>query len=313
MSYKMGDVNNNAKLVDLHVHSTNSDGEQSPDEVIHCAKEAGLSAIAITDHNVFTYTEPFVSEGVQVIPGIEFSAEYYVPAWEETTEIHVVGIFPNGVNDSDFEEIFSEIGDGKEAYICAILDDLATRNIHITMDEVIVAKSKGKHIGRHDIARVLVRKGIEKDIEAAFDHQIGNFSPYYIPSTRYIRYAPMKDVIHQVIASGGIPILAHPYGYSMNEKEIELLIEEFSWLVRQECSGGFESTGTLPAGMEVYYEKYLTEPERMKFLKHMQTRYGLLASAGGDRHREGQPFCTGGSYDLLGKLVAVLRYPRKVT
>lgn len=228
MSYKMGDVNNKVKLVDLHVHSTNSDGEQSPEEVINYAKEAGLSAIAITDHNVFTYEEPFVSEDMQVIPGIEFSVEYYVPAWEESTEIHVIGIFPNGVSASDFEEIFSEIDDGKETYLHAILADLATRNIHITMDEVIVAKSKGKHIGRHDIARVLVRKGIEKDIEAAFDHQIGNFSPYYIPSTRYIRYAPMRDVIHQVIVSGGIPILAHPYGYSMNEKEIELLIEEFS-------------------------------------------------------------------------------------
>lgn len=307
MNYNLEDVNHKGKLIDLHTHSTNSDGEQSPDEVIRCAKEAGLSAIAITDHNVFTYTKPFVREGMQVIPGIELSTEYYVPTWEKTTEIHVVGIFPDGVNASDFEEIFSEIDEGKEAYLRAILDDLATRNIYITMDEVIATKSKGKHTGRHDIARVLVQKGIEKDIEAAFDHQIGNFSPYYIPSTRYIRYAPMKAVIHQVIASGGIPILAHPYGYFMNEKEIELLIEEFSWLVRQECSYNVGDTGTVPAGMEVYYEKYLRDPDRMQFLKDMQKRYGLLASAGGDRHREGQSFCTGGDYNLLNKLVAILK------
>lgn len=201
--------------------------------MINCAKEAGLSAIAITDHNVFTYEEPFVSEDVQVIPGIEFSAEYYVPSWDDTTEVHVVGIFHNGVNPSEFDEIFSEVDVGKEAYIHAILTDLASRDIlHITMDEVIAAKGKGKHLGRHDIARVLIQKGIEKDIEAAFDHQIGNFSPYYIPSTRYIHYASMKDIVHQVIESGGIPILAHPYGYSMNEVEIEQLIEEYSWVVR---------------------------------------------------------------------------------
>ena len=92
------------------------------------------------------------------------------------------------MNPSEFDEIFSEIDVGKEAYIQAILADLASRDIHITMDEVIAAKGKGKHLGRHDIARVLIliQKGIEKDIEAAFDHQIGNFSPYYIPSTRYI-------------------------------------------------------------------------------------------------------------------------------
>lgn len=307
MTNNLEDVNQEGKLIDLHTHSTNSDGEQSPEEVLNCAKEAGLSAIAITDHNVFTYTKPFVRDGVRVIPGIEFSTEYYVPAWEETTEIHVVGIFPDGVNVSEFDEIFSEIGDGKEAYICAILKDLATRNIHITMDEVIAAKSKGKHMGRHDIARVLVQKGIEKDIEAAFDHQIGNFSPYYIPSTRYIHYGSLKEIIHQIIASGGIPILAHPYGYSMDEQEIELLIKEFSWLVRQECSYSAGGKGTLPAGMEVYYEKYLTDPERMKFLKDMQKRYGLLASAGGDRHREGQPFCTGGDYILLEKLCSTLK------
>lgn len=306
MTYNFEDVYQKGKLIDLHTHSTNSDGEQSPEDVIQGAIEAGLSAIAITDHNVFTYTKPFVRDGMQVIPGIELSAEYYVPTWEETTEIHVVGIFPDGVNASDFEEIFSEIGDGKEAYICAILEDLATRNIHITMDEVIAAKSKGKHTGRHDIARVLVQKGIEKDIEAAFDHQIGNFSPYYIPSTRYIHYGSLKEIIHQVIESGGIPILAHPYGYSMNEKEIELLIEEFTWLVRQECFFSAGDTGTVPAGMEVFYERYLPDQGRMEFLKKIQKKYGLLASAGGDRHRDGQPFCSGGDFELLEVMTAAI-------
>lgn len=239
MNHIIERMNQTRKLIDLHIHSTNSDGEQTPEEVIRCAREAGLSAIAITDHNVFTCTRPFVDDGIQVIPGIEFSAEYYVPSWDDTTEVHVVGIFSNGVNPSDFDEIFSEIDEGKEAYIHAILADLASRDIHITMDEVIAAKGKGKHLGRHDIARVLIQKGIEKDIEAAFDHQIRNFSPYYIPSTRYIHYGALKDIIHQVIEYGGIPILAHPYGYSMIERKIEQLIEEFSWLARQKCLDKF--------------------------------------------------------------------------
>ena len=303
MNYTMEKINKERKLIDMHTHSTNSDGEQTPEEVIRCAKKAGLSAIAITDHNVFTYTKPFADGGMQVIPGIEFSAEYYVPSWNDTTEIHVVGLFPNGVNPLEFDEIFAEIDVGKEAYIHAILADLATRDIHITMDEVIAAKGKGKHLGRHDIAKVLIQKGIEKDIEAAFDHQIGNFSPYYIPSTRYIHYAALKDIIHQVIESDGIPILAHPYGYSMNEREIEQLIEEFSWLARQECSDRLGSVEVMPAGMEVYYERYLADPERMRFLKDMQQRYGLLASAGGDRHRDGQPFCTGGGIKLLEAMI----------
>lgn len=253
---------------------------------------------------MFTYTKSFVNDGIQVIPGIELSAEYYVPLWGDTTEIHVVGLFPNGVNPSEFDEIFSDIDMGKAAYIQAILADLLMRDIHITMDEVIAAKGKGKHLGRHDVSRVLIKKGIEKDIEAAFNHQIGNFSPYYIPSTRYIHYAALKDIIHQVIESGGIPILAHPYGYSMNEREIEYLIEEFSWLARHEYSDGFESVETMPVGMEAYYERYLSDSDRIRFLKDMQQRYRLLASAGGDRHRVGQLFCTGGDMELLDAMVA---------
>ena len=174
------------------------------------------------------------------------------------------------------------------------------------MDEVIAAKGKGKHLGRHDIARVLIQKGIEKDIEDAFDHQIGNFSPYYIPSTRYIHYAALKDIIHQVIKNGGIPPLAHPYGYSMNEVEIEQLIEEYSWVVRQECSEQYGITDTMPAGLEVFYERYLSDQECMKFLKRMQKKYGLLASAGGDRHRDGQPFCSGGDFELLEVMMAAI-------
>lgn len=168
----------------------------------------------------------------------------------------------------------------------------------------MAAKGKGRHIGQHDVARVLVQKGIEKDIESAFDHQIGNFSPYYIPSTRYILYVALKDIIHQVLESGGIPILAHPYGYSMNKREIEQLIEELSWLARQECLEVFGNMDVMLAGIEVYYERYLADPEHMRFLIDMQQRYGLLASAGGDRHRDGQSFCTGGDMGLLEAMLA---------
>lgn len=304
-----------AQLIDLHTHTTGSDGEQSPEKVISCAKEAGLSAVAITDHNVFTYSQPFVYEGMLVIPGIEFSARYYVSTRNECSdessneyaEIHVVGIFPDGVDPADFNEILAGVNDGKEAYIEAILADLETRNIHITMDEVKAAKRECKHIGRQEIAKVLVEKGIEKNIESAFDHQIGNFSRYYIPSTKYINFASLKEIIHQIIESGGIPILAHPYGYSMGEKEMEQLIEEFCWLVKNECSLLYGSNGTLLAGMEVYYQRYLDNPERMSFLRSMQKKYGLLASAGGDRHREGQPFCTGGNFELLETMMATIR------
>lgn len=292
--YILNDVEAGKCKMDFHLHTTNSDGEQNAEDVIKQAKQNGLSRIAITDHNTFTYTVPFMYENMMVLPGIELSAEYYVPAWGESTEIHIISIFPDGVNPEDFKELLSGIETGREEYVEAILKDLETRGIHITMDEVRNIEHSSKAIGRHEIAKVLVKKGLEKNIDAAFDHQIGNFSPYYISATRYIHYASMKDVVTQVINSGGLPILAHPYGYSMSEEEIEQLIIDFKSIAGLEsrCKG----TKSKMVGMEVYYERYLTDEHRMSFLKEMQEKYELFASAGSDRHREDQPFGSCGNY-----------------
>ena len=113
--------------IDLHLHSTNSDGDELPEMVVKRAKSAGLSLIAITDHNLFTYTDPWEYMGMNIVPGIESSAEYCVPAWNESTEVHVVGIFPYGVNADDFDWLLSDIEKGKEDYISAILQDLSTK------------------------------------------------------------------------------------------------------------------------------------------------------------------------------------------
>lgn len=296
----------NNRKIDLHMHSTNSDGEQPPEKVIHEAEAARLSLISITDHNMFTFLKSEKIGNVVVVPGVEFSAEYLVPAWNETTEIHIIGIFPSGVAPSDFDDILACIGDGKEDYVRAILDDLESRGIHITMQEVIDVPRKGKHLGRHEIAKVLVSKGIESDIDAAFDHQIGNFSPYYIPSTRYIHYATMEDVVKRIIKCAGIPVLAHPYGYSLNEEEIEQLISDFKECATYDEKPDLILESSFPMGMEIFYERYLSDDSRVEFLKRMQKKYNLLASAGSDRHRENQPFCSEGDYDLFKIMLQTL-------
>lgn len=299
----------NRQHIDFHLHTTNSDGEQSPEMVVRMAKNAGLSLIAITDHNLFTYTDPWEYIGMSIVPGIELSAEYYVPAWNETTEIHVVGIFPDGVNTADFDWLLSDIEKGKEDYISAILQDLSTRGIHISMQEVMSAERMHEHVGRHEIAKVLVSKGIETSIDDAFDHQIGNFSPFYIPSTRYIHYASLDEVVHQIVESGGIPILAHPYGYSMNESEIEQLIKDFTTAAEHRVGKKRKSLKSPVAGMEVFYQMYVnsSDSSRIDFLKQMQEKYNLLASAGSDRHRSDQPFCTAGDREIFIKMLHRLR------
>ena len=197
---------------------------------------------------------------------------------KDATEVHVVGLFPDGVDPNDFKEIFANIEEGKQQYVLAILQQLAERGIDVSLEEVEASQKLTRHTGRHKIADVLIKKGYAKDMDDAFDHHIGNFSPYYIPATRFIKYAPTSAVVRQIRSSGGIPILAHPYGYMMSEAEIEDLIMKFK-----------SAAGTV-AGMEVYYERYLKNPEKLSFLKHMAEEHGLFASASSDRHREDQPF-----------------------
>ena len=213
--------------IDLHLHTRNSDGENTVEELIEFAKEEGLKLIALTDHNKFSITEWMHTDVLDVIPGCEFSCTYEVKAWHDTTEVHVVGLFPHGVNPDEFSSVFQDISDGKRNYIEAILEDLKTRGMFVSMEEVEAAGKVSGNLGRHEIARVLMDKGYACSMDEAFDRWIGNFSPYYIPATHYIHYASLEKVVKQIQKSGGIPILAHPFGYCMEEAEIEQLIADF--------------------------------------------------------------------------------------
>lgn len=291
--------------VDLHLHTTNSDGDYTPDEVLRLAAKEGLRVIAMTDHNKFSLVEPVTVSVSQcesseqwdltMIPGCEFSVSYPVPAWNgETTEIHVIGLFPDAVDPNEFADIFADLDEGKQQYVRAILKQLNERGIEITLDEVEAADKRTGHSGRHKIADVLIQKGYAKDMDDAFDRHIGNFSPFYIPATRYIHYAPMDEVVRQIRASGGLPILVHPYGYALDESEMERLISDFK-----------VAAGRV-AGMEVYYEHYIRNPERMAFLKKMAEQYELFATVASDRHRVGQPFASTDGLDLYEKMLRAL-------
>lgn len=291
--------------IDFHLHTTNSDGENTPKEVFDRAAGEGLKIIALTDHNKFSLIEPLIVDIPQkiqyntkpmlVLPGCEFSVTYRVPAWHETAEIHIVGLFPYGVDPEDFTSIFENIDEGKKLYVSAILKRLNERGIHISQEEVDAVQQRTGRIGRHQIAEVLITKGYAKDMDDAFDRHIGNFSPYYLPATQYVRYASLDQVVRQIRLSTGIPILAHPFGYSMNEKEIETLIADFK-----------KSAGKV-AGMEVYYEQYLKNGKRMAFLKKMAEQYDLLASAASDRHRDGQSFASTDHGGLFDKMIVRLQ------
>ena len=291
-------VSNQTKnRIDLHLHSSLSDGENTVAEIIELAHKEGMKIIALTDHNLFAITKRIVTgDGdLEVIPGCEFSCTYKVPAWNDIAEIHVIGLFPDGVDPDAFTDVFSGIAEGKLDYVRAILAKLETLGIHISMDEVMKEQRKTGHIGRHQIGDVLIRKGFANTIDEAFDRFVGNFSPHYIPATRFVKYANMDVVVKKIKEEHGLPILCHPFGYSMNMEEIDELVKNFS--------DAAEGIG----GIEVYYECYLDDAERMQFLYELQMKYGLLPSAASDRHRSDQPFATRGDHSLYQDMVRLIQ------
>lgn len=294
-----GRLENRRSKIDLHLHTRLSDGDNTVSEVIELAYNEGMRVIALSDHNKFAIKEKMKIERenglMEVIPACEFSSTYYVPSRKRTAEIHVIGLFENGVNPDNFADIFAPIREGKINYVKAIIDKLNTLGIDISIDEVKAVKKDSSYMGRHRIADVLIKKGYADNVDDAFDNYIGNFSKYYVPSTEYVKYADMDMVIKGIIENGGLPILCHPFGYSLEKDEIETLVKRFADIAGDK------------GGMEVYYENYLDDSNKIAFLKELSEKYGLFVSASSDRHRPFQPFASVGDYSMYLKALERLK------
>lgn len=268
-------MENQAYGIDLHIHTTSSDGTRTVEETIRDAKEFGLAHIAITDHNQFAIKEPADFHGLEIIPGAEFSASYTTEAGR-ILEIHVVGLFFEGVP-KNLYHIFKKIPLQRKQYLDAIITRLNHLGISISYEELVNTFPDSNQIGRRHIAEILVKKRYADSITDAFDRLIGNRSPYWVDSTKYMKYMPLGKCVRQICENGGFPILAHPYHYHCSEDEVLKIVEDFK------CAAG-----DFPAGIEVYYSKY-GEKQRMELLK-IAGQFQLYPSAASDRHAEKDRF-----------------------
>ena len=284
--------------IDFHIHTSNSDGENTYEEMVEMAKKRGLKVIAITDHNRFTTTRTIMEDGLLILPGAEISAAYSNETGNvkqrETKESHIIGLFPKGVDPKDFDDLLNHISEGREAYLRGILKSLERRGKHVTYEEVKAVTPDGKGSGRHQIGLVLIQKGYAKDITDAFDNHIGNFSPYYIPSTNYISYPLFAKVIKRIRECNGIPVLCHPFAYGFSLDEIEAFIRAFKYYAGK------------VAALEVYYDRYRNEPWKIQFLEAMAKKYDLLISAGSDSHSLEQSFAKDGTLEMYEKMMECL-------
>lgn len=260
------------RIVDLHVHSTESDGTFTPEEVVLAAKEAGLSALALTDHDTASGVRKAQAAaekcGIELIPGIELSTQYQIPSSKkEEKEVHVVGLYIDPDN-ATLQQKTKEFRDCRDSRNEKMVEALQKEGFSITM-EALLAENPDSVITRANIARFLYDHGEIKSIQEAFDKYIGDGCKCYVGR---FKITPMEAValIHE---AGGIAILAHPLLYHLSSVNLQHLIDDM------------KAVGL--NGIEAIYSTYTTGEEQL--VKKIAAGNGLLISGGSDFHGANKP------------------------
>lgn len=209
-------------FVDLHIHTCCSDGVFTPSEAVAYASKVGLSAISITDHDTVDGVQEALEAGkkygVEVIPGIELSAELDNVA---KTEMHILGYYVNHKSKS-FNEALSIFKKARQKRAKDIFEALKALGIELEPDG-LVENTGGKNIGRLHFAKALVEKKCVSCVSEAFQKFLGLDKPAYFPK----HYISPKDAINLILKAGGIPVLAHPYyGHYSNKNIFKGLIND---------------------------------------------------------------------------------------
>ena len=255
------------KKIDLHVHSNYSDGTCTPGELVDLAVEKGLSAFALTDHDATRGVDPILAyqrehnAPVEIVPGIEISAEY------RQKEIHIVGLYIDQ-NNKNLTETTSHFVNLRARRNHQMVENFQKAGIPMTI-EVLQEGNPKTVITRAHFSRYLIRNGIAKDTKEAFSKYLGTDSPFYVSR----KLIPCTDAIALILEAGGVPILAHPIHYHMEEDALRTMIETC-----KECG---------LAGIEVKYSNHTAQDEI--FVGHLAKEFDLLPSGGSDFHGSNKP------------------------
>ena len=189
--------------IDLHIHTTFSDGKTSPETLVRNAYDNHYSYIAITDHDTYAgYLEAkkYVhNNDLELIPGVEISTIL------ENTEVHILAYYFD-INNSELDALLKQVYDSRYGRANQIVKNLESLDIHLDWKDVLVYAGENKYIGRPHIARALIDKGYVKTIKEAFDRFLNNDSPIYVPKFK----VETENVINTIKRANGISVLAHP-------------------------------------------------------------------------------------------------------
>ncbi len=257
-------MTNTTEYIDLHTHSNCSDGSLSPEELINEALEAGLSAIALTDHDTMAGITEFLTAGenagLEVLSGVEISANH------EGKTLHILG-YGMDRTDRGLVAMLHHLQEIRRTRNEGIINKLAALGIIIDPTE-LEATAFGL-VGRPHIARFLVKKGVVNNINMAFNKYLRNNGRAYVEGTRY----SAADTIRSITKAGGLAVLAHPTTFERSIGKIAKTVKEL------------KSLGL--AGIEAYYPGHSNRI--LKKLIQLAATYDLLVTGGSDFHGPAKP------------------------
>lgn len=253
------------KYCDLHTHSCFSDGTCTPAEIIDLAIHAGLSAVALTDHNTLDGLPDFLAaaEGKEIIaiPGVEISTGY------RGKELHIVGLFLNPTQFETISGYLEEINRRKEISNRNLIQALSQAGYVLDYDEICRHHPNGT-INRAVIAAALLEKGYVASIKEAFQNLLSSDGPYFVPPERICCF----DAIAFLKSIHAVPVLAHPF-LNLSEAELREFLPEA------------KKNGLI--AMETMYSSY--SPETAALAADIAQEFDLLPSGGSDFHGENKP------------------------
>jgi len=269
-----------SELIDLHTHSTASDGSDSPGEVIAAAAKAGIHTVALTDHDTVSgwaeATEAATALDVGLIPGIELSTQVFdEDNGFEPHSVHLLGYLMDPTHPQLVEEM-AKIRSHRDNRLQMMVEKLA-KDFPISWLEVRAGIPDGATPGRPHIAEVLIAKGIVKDTTEAFQHILAGDGPYHVP-----HYAPTLETGIRIIReAGGVPVLAHPLSRGGTPlTDVRGPVEEAVARYQRWWELGL-------MGVELHHRENV--PEQRPALEEVAGKLGLIITGSSDYHGSKKP------------------------
>lgn len=244
--------------IDLHIHTTASDGTFTPEEVVREASRIGLAAVAITDHDTAAGYARAAAEGencgLEVVPGIEISTKF-------RSAVHILGYYIDAQSPALGEVLDWMHRDREERNVklCAML-----RESGVDIDIERMHARFGDLVGRPHFAEIMIENGMARDMNDAFERLLNKNKPFFIPR----QFLPIERSIEIIREAGGTAVLAHPFQYRLDDAGLRELIEHC-------MESGLE-------GMECRYSGY--DAAQTAYLEALAAEYGLVRTGGSDFH-----------------------------